>query len=251
VIERWQARWSEVCVVLGIGPDAVRGPAVALASRHGHCGPAQELLPALDSGADVAVSSGAGAPRHVPGPGGVRGGSGARVREAGVRCLLEVRDPVPRVCPAQMSRVRGRIADRVFLKTAGLLPQLRRSPHGGNGGASGGSRAAPRTRAAMGADPADGLTVPCGLPPRAVERDPGAVPAHGVRLAAEEGQGRGRGRWAGGGRHRHPARGWERERESSLSLSRARRRLRAPRSRVEPQLSRDGPTKARAIWPTC
>ena len=39
--------------------------------------------------------------------------------------------------PAQMSRVRGRIADRVFLKTAGLLPQRRRSPHGGNGGASG------------------------------------------------------------------------------------------------------------------
>ena len=39
--------------------------------------------------------------------------------------------------------MRGRIADRVVLKEAGLLPQLRRSPHGGNGGASGRSRAAP------------------------------------------------------------------------------------------------------------
>ena len=42
MIERWQASWSEARVVLRIGPDAARGPAVALASRHGHCCPAQE-----------------------------------------------------------------------------------------------------------------------------------------------------------------------------------------------------------------
>jgi hypothetical protein len=67
-------------------------------------------------------------------------------------------------------------------------------------------------------------------PPRqaaALERDPGAVPAHGVRLAAQDDQGRGRCRWAGGGRHRHTARGRKCERESSLSPARSRRRLHA------------------------
>jgi hypothetical protein len=37
---RWQASWSEVRLVLTIGPDAARGSAVALASRHGHGCPA-------------------------------------------------------------------------------------------------------------------------------------------------------------------------------------------------------------------
>src|SRR6266481_761134 len=168
-------------------------------------------------------------PRHRRAPGGLpaRGGGGRRrrgpaaVRRARVPGVPDVRRVRTRCGAIPVRGLRARAPGTVLVQRAGVVSQLRWSPHDGARRPPGGRGAAVGAGAAVGPDGAVSAPVPDGVESRAEPRGAAGVHAGAARRVHARRPRARRAGWTHWQRHRRAARRQRVEREPALSHPRA------------------------------